>query len=354
MSRIATVKIDEFVALADERPVFDVRSPAEFAKGHFPGAFNLPLFSNEERESIGKTYKHAGKEAAMREGLDFVGPRMRQLIDAVADQAPERQVLLHCWRGGMRSNSVAWLLGTFGFQVTVLDGGYKSFRRYVLDAFTHEKSMIILSGHTGAGKTDILHELAATGEQVIDLEKYAHHKGSSFGSLGEAPQPTQQQFENKLAIAWMKVDAERPVWIEDESRNIGSKTLPKPFWLQMRAAQVVFLKMPVALRTERLESDYGHFPLPQLHAAVERLNEKLGGQRTRDIRDALDSGDLATSCRMLLTFYYDKTYEHGISKRNPENIHVLESNTKDPMTNARQILDFSAGIQPSISRFLSA
>ena len=349
MSKIATINVTEFVNLARSLPVFDVRSPAEFEKGHFPGAFNLPLFSNEEREAIGKTYKRVGKEAAMLEGLDFVGPRMRQLIDIVVENAPAREALLHCWRGGMRSNSVAWLLTSFGFKVIVLDGGYKAFRRYVLNAFEQPKPMLILSGHTGAGKTAILYELAGMQEQILDLEKIAHHKGSSFGSLGEAPQPTQQQFENQLAINWMSADPHRLVWIEDESRNIGSKTIPKPFWLQMRAAQVIFLKMPATLRSERLKADYGAFPKNDLRLAIERLTSKLGGARTQEILTALEDGDLSASCRMLLNSYYDKTYEHGISKRDPANIHVLDSNSKNPAQNARQILDLAGAIRNGIS-----
>lgn len=209
MTEIKSVSIEEFIALRDRFPVFDVRTPAEYDKGHIPGAHNLPLLSDVERALVGTTYHKAGREAAILEGLEYVGPKMRQMVETVQHATESKTVMLHCWRGGMRSKSVGWLLNTYGYKVFLLTGGYKAFRHYVLQSFEIPRNIIILSGHTGSGKSDVLEHLQHLQEQVIDLEGLAHHKGSAFGGLGELPQPSQQQFENQLAFQWRSLDAGR-------------------------------------------------------------------------------------------------------------------------------------------------
>jgi len=220
MPEIKTVGIEEFMALRERLPVFDVRTPAEFAKGHIPGAFNLPLFSDEERRRVGIIYKQIGRESAILEGLEYVGPKMRRIVETVQSITGHKTLLLHCWRGGMRSSSVAWLLNTSGYEIFLLKGGYKAFRHYVLDSFEIPRDIIILSGHTGSGKTEILQALSRLGEQAIDLEKLACHKGSAFGSLGETPQPAQQEFENHLALFWRATDLPwTAIWSPSISRQ---------------------------------------------------------------------------------------------------------------------------------------
>ena len=336
-----TVEIAEFITLAEKYPVFDVRTPAEYHNGHIPDAVNLPLFSDDERIVIGTLYKQKGRDPAILKGLEFVGPKMRELVEKVQAIAPDGTALLHCWRGGMRSQSVAWLLDTAGLNVFVLKDGYKAFRRFALNAFELPRQIYILSGATGSGKTEILQHLKSMGEQVIDLEGLAHHKGSSFGAIGELPQPRQQHFENQLAMAWRNLDPNRPVWLEDESRRIGACSIPPPMWRQMRETTVFFLDMPVGLRVQRLLKDYGEFDPRELAAAIERLKKRLGGQNTRLALDALDAGNLSECAALLLTNYYDKAYRFGLSQRDEMLVRSLPTDTPDADQNARALLTFS-------------
>lgn len=338
MTDILPVSIDEFMALSRKYPVIDVRTTAEFQKGHIPGAHNLPLFSNEERAIVGKTYHREGREQAILVGLELVGPKMREMVEHVRTLTAENTLLLYCWRGGMRSNSVGWLFSTYGYRVYVLIGGYKAFRNYALQSFELSRKIIILSGETGSGKTAILQELQKMGEQVIDLEALAHHKGSSFGNLGEAPQPTQQEFENQLALQWRALDASRLVWLEDESQKIGSRMIPQALWQQMRNAPVILLKVPLELRAHHLLSEYGQFAPRELAEAVQRLRERLGGLHTRIALESIEKGDLEGCCKLLLSHYYDKTYRHGLSRRNSELIHTVKTDILDATLNARKVL----------------
>lgn len=330
--------VETFLNRVRDIPLFDVRSPSEFLQGHIPGAHNLPLFADEERHTVGRTYHEQGRDAAILTGLELVGPRMRSMVETVRAVATDGRVALTCWRGGMRSESVAWLLGFSGMDVVRLDGGYKAFRRWVLDSFAVERPIIVLSGATGSGKTAILDHLRRAGEQVIDLEGLAHHKGSAFGSLGEPPPPSQEQFENRLAAAWRAMDPARPVWLEDESRRIGRRNLPQAFWEQMRAAPVMLLEMPVHLRVERLLADYGSFSAASLGDAIQRLHKRLGGVQTREALSLLDRGDLAGCCELLLRAYYDKAYRHGLRQRDPATVDTVETDSLDPAENARRVL----------------
>ena len=174
-----TLDILSFIERSHRVLVLDVRTPGEFAQGYLPGAHHLPLFSNEERAEIGTLYKQAGREAAMLRGFDLVGPKLRRMVEAAQALVVGDEVLVHCWRGGMRSESVAWLLAFAGYRVGTLRGGYKAFRRYVLEAFAQPRAVRLLGGMTGAGKTDVLHTLAGRGEQVIDLEALPKGRSSA-------------------------------------------------------------------------------------------------------------------------------------------------------------------------------
>lgn len=348
-SKIEHIEISKFIQLAERHPVFDVRTPAEFADGHIPGAINLPLFDNNERAEIGTLYKKQGRQAAILQGLDFVGPKMREMVEAVMAQTNEKTVLLHCWRGGMRSGSVAWLLSFNEYRVILLKGGYKAYRRHVLDAFRIPLQVYILSGYTGSGKTAILHSLQAAGEQIIDLEGLANHKGSSFGGLGEAPQPTQQQFENDLALALRELDPSRPVWLEDESKKVGWRIIPEDLWSQMRNARVFFLDMPAYLRVERLIGDYGSFSEAELETAILRLEKRLGNQNMRQSIEALAAGDLPACTDILLRHYYDKTYLHGLSKRDQSQVSKIDTETLVPEENARLLIEASQSLNSQMT-----
>lgn len=322
--------VPAFLDRSTQLPVFDVRTPAEFEQGHIPGAHNLPLFSNEERAEVGTLYKHEGRQPAILRGLELVGPKLRRLVDQTRANAPAHDaVLVHCWRGGMRSESVAWLLETCGYRTFTLHGGYKAFRRHVLATLDQPRRVVLLGGMTGAGKTEVLHALRQRGEQIIDLEGLAHHKGSVFGGLGEPPQPTQQQFENELARRWAALDPDRLVWIEDESCRIGQLSIPAACWQQMQAAPIYVLDVPLHARIERLVALYGDRPMEELAGAFDRIERRLGGQRTQEALAALTRGDLPAACARSL-HYYDRAYRHALTQRPTEHVHYLASDPADP------------------------
>jgi tRNA 2-selenouridine synthase len=195
---IHPVSISDFFDDPDAPLLADVRTPAEFAHGHIPGAFNLPIFSNEERVLVGTTYKQVGREAAILLGFDLTGAKWSGFIKQALEKAPSKKIALHCWRGGMRSGAMAWALDLYGFEVYLVQGGYKSYRNWVLNQFEKQFTLQVLGGMTGSGKTKILQELKAAGQQVIDLEDIAQHQGSSYGTMNKIVQPTQEQFENNL------------------------------------------------------------------------------------------------------------------------------------------------------------
>lgn len=297
-------------------PIFDVRAPVEFAQGHIPGALNLPLFTDEERARIGTAYKQVSQERAVQLGLDFFGPKMSALVRQAQHLAPGKEVRLHCWRGGMRSGAVQWLLELAGFRVHLLDHGYKDYRRAVLASFDTPRGWRVLGGLTGSGKTDVLHALAATppSHPVLDLEGLACHKGSSFGAIGQPPQPTQEQFENNLAAALAALPAAAPVWVEDESRQIGRLTVPLALFAQFRAAPRWVLDVPRAARVAKLAAEYGAQPPAELAAAIERLRKRLGGLATQQALAAVAAGDFSRMVELVLD-YYDKTYAHSLAPR---------------------------------------
>src|ERR1017187_4996636 len=222
-----SLPITDFIAEMSQGTLIDVRTPSEFEKGHIPGAINLPMFTDEERIIIGTLYKQQGRDPSILKGLEIIGPRMKEIVKtAELLVGPSKKIYIYCWRGGMRSSSMAWLLGIYGFEIFVLIKGYQAFRNYALECFKEPKHVIILGGKTGSGKTKILQELKKTGEQVIDLEDLAFHKGSAFGTIGIEGNCSQEHFENNLAMEWMNTDPAKRLWLEDESRSIGKKILP--------------------------------------------------------------------------------------------------------------------------------
>src|SRR6185437_8096301 len=215
------ISIEEFEKRAGDLPVVDVRAPAEFAHGHIPGAVNIALFSDEQRARVGTTYKREGKEAAILLGFDLTGPKWAEFIRQALLIAPQKKLALHCWRGGMRSSAMAWAFDLYGFDVSLLQGGYKNYRRWTARQWERPYTLNVIGGNTGSGKTKILGQLKVLGGQTIDLEDLAQHQGSTYGSLNRLIQPTQEQFENDLATTLAGLDSTRPIWIEDESLNIG-------------------------------------------------------------------------------------------------------------------------------------
>ncbi len=338
---------EAFLQRAANCPVFDARTPAEYAKGHIPGAHNLPLFSDEERHQIGILYKAQGREAAVLLGLKMVGPRLTEYITRVKETTDSRQILIHCWRGGMRSSSLAWLLDTAGYRVALLQGGYKAYRRQVQATLATPWPLLILSGMTGSGKTEILHMLQRRGEQVLDLEGLANHRGSAFGAIDGLPQPSTEQFENDISAHLQTLVADRPIWVEDESRRIGRAVVNEAFYQQMRQATAVRIDVPREQRVERLCTDYGSEAPEKLAAAVSNISKRLGGEKTRATQQAIASGELSSAANAILD-YYDQTYLFGLTQRDQQRIVVLNPTPDQPGKIAGALIELSRKLPPEL------
>jgi len=329
--------VSDFLEKSTLLPIIDVRSPAEYAHAHILGAINVPLFDNAERARVGTYYKQIGRDAAVLLGLELVGPKLANFVKTARQIAPNGEVLVHCWRGGMRSGSFAWLLETAGFKTHTLAGGYKAYRNCVLAAFEQPFQILILGGKTGSGKTEILHELKKTGGQVIDLEYIANHKGSSYGAIGQAVQPSSEQFENNIYRQWQALDPTRPLWLEDESRSIGNCIVPQGLWEQMCNAPVAFIDVPKAARVARLVQEYACYDHTLLLQATDRIKNRLGGQHHKAALEALDRRDYAQVADLTLN-YYDKAYLHGFEKRETSTMYTIEIQEDSPTKTAETLL----------------
>jgi tRNA 2-selenouridine synthase len=319
--------------------VADVRTQAEYADGHMAGAFNIPIFSNEERAEIGTIYKHAGREAAILAGFTLTGPKWADLIREAERIAPDKHLLVYCWRGGMRSGAMAWAFDLYGFNTSVLKNGYKAYRKAGIEAFGREYPFVVLSGYTGTGKTRTLQEMKKLGEQVIDLEDLAQHQGSAFGSKGIMNQPGQEQFENLLAAELLKMDPGRRIWIEDESASLGKRVIPGNLFRQLSLAPVIRLDIPLEERHAFLNEEYGRLDKAFLIGSVERIAKRLGGLATKTSLLAIEEGRIGDFIAEVLV-YYDKTYLKGQSKREPSAVHPLALTGINPPENAKRVIDF--------------
>jgi tRNA 2-selenouridine synthase len=351
---IQRLTIKQFLQQSKDHVLLDVRSPGEYNHAHIPSAISFPLFTDEERKIVGTTYKQKSREDAIKIGLDFFGPKMRKMVEEVErlvqsqkgeSSKPEtatNAVFVYCWRGGMRSAGVAWLLDLYGFKVYTLAGGYKAFRNHVLQTFEQPFQFKILGGYTGSGKTEVLNELERQGETVIDLEKIASHKGSAFGSFKMPPQPKQEMFENLLAIElwkksmvngqWSMDDADNlnnhssptthhsQIWLEDESQRIGDLNLPNAIWNAMRKSPLIFLEIAFEERLNHIVEEYGDCERQKLIDSTKRISQRLGGLDAKNTIEFLGKGEIKEAFRILLR-YYDKRYSKGLHNR--ENISSL-------------------------------
>jgi len=326
--------------------VIDVRSPGEYNHAHIPGANSLPLFTDEERAIVGTAYKQESREKAIKHGLDFFGPKMKKMVEEIeslmlkvrpnlqSSTLNQRIILVYCWRGGMRSGAVGWLLDVYGFKVYTLVGGYKKFRNYILDTFKLPFDLKILGGYTGSGKTETLKELGRKGETIINLEEIAKHKGSAFGNIGMPKQPTQEMFENILACELRTKRYEpnhqngfpqinlnpSPIWVEDESQRIGLVNIPVELWSTMRRSPIYFLDIPFENRLDHITEEYGCLDREKIIEAIYRIKERLGGLEAKKAVGLLNEDNTVESFRILLK-YYDKWYTKGLHNR--ENINSL-------------------------------
>lgn len=333
---LRNITIQDF--LVCPAPLIDVRSPGEFAQGHIPGAVNVPLFSNDERAHIGTVYVRRSRDEAMQIGYNYANPKKQWFIDEVRKVAPDGPIVVHCWRGGMRSRLFAEHLHENGFDnVSVITGGYKSWRRLLNEHWNKTHRLIILGGYTGSGKTQVIKQLSALGHQAVDLEALACHKGSAFGAIGQKPQPTTEQFENDLYDAWRNFDPALPVWLEDESCNIGKVNLPADLFAQMRAAAVFFLDIPRDVRAEYLVQDYAAASIDDLKESVLKISKRLGGQNVAQALQWLNDGRLYDVAYLSLS-YYDKAYLRGLEFHDNKKVVMISAENIDAEKNTELIL----------------
>ncbi|MGZ3861769.1 MAG: tRNA 2-selenouridine(34) synthase MnmH [Bacteroidia bacterium] len=335
-----SLSMENFIQEGITGTLVDVRSPVEFANGHIPGAINIPLFDDHERAEIGTLYKVKGKEEAVMRGIEIVSPKLAGFIRSVKEKNDGKErVLIYCFRGGMRSSSFCWLMDTAGVNAVKLEGGYKNYRANALGLFTKPHKIVLIGGSTGSGKTEVLKKLQELKAQTLDLEGIANHKGSVFGFIGQKEQPAQQQFENNLFQELHKLDPSDLIFVEDESFAIGSVKLPYPFWLQMKEAPIVKLKVPFDLRVKRLVEEYGQVSIETLRKPLLQIKARLGPQHCKNALEHLEKGELDKVAEITL-HYYDKAYEFSHEKRKYRNVFDIETSTDNATINARLILDF--------------
>lgn len=337
-----TISYPVLLLLGDQKVIIDVRSPSEFAHAHIPGAISLPLFNDEERAHVGTTYKKVSREMAIKIGLDYFGPKMRKMVEEVEHLVTNKDqtIVLHCWRGGMRSAAVAWLLRLYGYKILVLEGGYKAFRQWVLTNLSTEYGFRIIGGKTGSGKTKILYELSARGETIIDFEGLASHKGSAFGNIGMPDQPSQEMFENIVSLeVYHKSRSNQLIWVEDESQRIGAINIPGDLYRNMSKSPVFFLEIPFDQRLSNIVDEYGNLDKQKLIDATFRIQRRLGGLEANNVIAKLENNDIESAFKILLK-YYDKFYMKSLGKKNhsPDQVQFIVCDSVDAKVNANRLL----------------
>lgn len=305
---------DQFLVLSENFPVIDVRAPAEFIRGHIPLAHNIPLFDDNERAVVGISYFKEGNENAIHKGFEIAETKIPSFIQKVNRLAQGKKILLYCWRGGMRSASMAWLFETAGYECILLDGGYSTYRKNIRKHLSENVNIVLLGGMTGSGKTDLLQQLKSKGGQVLDLEKLACHKGSVFGSIGESVQASGEQFENNLFREWSAFDKSKIIWIEDESISIGKIFIPCPLWEKMKTSPVILIEKSAGERIAGIIKSYAGIDDKQLYNGIVKLTKRLGNEKTKQAVKALSEKKYNLAAEILL-YYYDKTYLHSITER---------------------------------------
>lgn len=319
MGRNAVANIQE---LAQFDVIIDVRTPAEFALDHLPGAINCPVLSNEERVIVGTLYKQVSPFVARQRGAQFISRNIAAHIEQQFEGKPKDwQPLIYCWRGGMRSGAMVHILRQVGWSAAQLHGGYQAFRRHVvaeLETLSPKFRYIVLCGKTGSGKTKLLEALEAMQAQVLDLEKLAEHRGSVLGAIPDQVQPSQKGFETLLWQKLQSFDADKPVFVEAESRKIGSVSLPITFAAAMQdKGQLITVEAPFASRVKLLIEGYQHFLTDP--AAIKILLEHLLSVRGRETitrwQTLVDQGEWTTLVEELLEQHYDPSYLRSAKMR---------------------------------------
>ena len=326
-------ELDKFRSL--NGPLIDVRSPSEYYKGHMPNSINIPLFDDDERSIIGTIYKKEGRKKAVIEGLKFFEKKMELLLDNLFmsiesyETNPKKNneffIKIYCSRGGMRSQSIAWLLEKYKLNPITLKGGYKIYRRWVLDSFSKKLNIVVIGGKTGTGKTRLLSLLEKYKYQTIDLEGFACHRGSTFGGLGMKEQPSNEQFENKIAEKLYSFKISNSIFVEAESANIGKCKIPHEFFNQMKNSRRIEIIRSESNRLDELIDTYSVFKKEELQESVLRIKKRLGPQRTKIALESINNERWDLVCKSVLD-YYDKCYEY--EKVGKTNIKILDLTDK--------------------------
>jgi tRNA 2-selenouridine synthase len=303
--------------------IIDVRSQSEFAEDHIPGAINLPVLDDAQRAKVGTLYKQVCPFESRKVGASLVAQNIAQHLDThFTAKNKNYHPLVYCWRGGQRSNSIALVLSQIGWQVTVIEGGYKTYRAYVRDQlqqlpeqFTYQ----VLCGLTGSGKTHILRQLTNRGVQVLDLEGLANHRGSLLGQEWEgklSPQPAQKRFESLLLQKLQSFDVSKAVWVEAESNKIGQVYLPPSLWQQMKQANCIEVQLPQAVRIEWLLQEYPHLVTHPdlLKRKLEYLKSRYGREKINEWYNLIDTSQWYALVEDLLLNHYDPTYSRSMGQ----------------------------------------
>ncbi|TAN84303.1 MAG: tRNA 2-selenouridine(34) synthase MnmH [Gallionella sp.] len=299
--------------------IIDVRTPAEFAEDHIPGAINCPVLSDEERIAVGTLYKQASPFEARKVGAALVAKNIAKHLQTRFHAHPKSwRPLIYCWRGGQRSGAMCIILAQIGWAAHKLEGGYKTYRRNVLeklDALPQDLTLRIICGPTGSGKSRLLAALADSGQQVLDLENLANHRGSVLGKLPEQAQPSQKWFDSTLLLAMQKLDPARPVYVEAESNKIGSITLPPALVAAMHASECLLVEAPLGARVTALLEEYRHYigNPEQLISHLQVLHRFHGSKQLEHWIALIHAGDFAALVEELLTLHYDPSYFRATS-----------------------------------------
>jgi tRNA 2-selenouridine synthase len=328
---IPTLDIVDRAALQSFAAILDVRSPAEFAEDHIPGAVNLPVLGDAERAEVGTIYVQQSRLLARRIGAAYVARNIAAHLEGpVLTEVPSAFApLVYCWRGGQRSTAMATVLSQVGWRPTLIAGGYKTYRRHVTAALYDAEPayrFVLLDGHTGTAKTEVLGRLGAHGVQTLDLEALAAHRGSLFGALPGRPQPSQRLFESRLLGAIEALDVNRPIVVEAESSKIGERFLPTTVWKAMLAAPRITLQAPPEARANYLAQAYADIAADRatLRATLDRLPRTLGRRRLESWRDLADTGEIETLAASLIETHYDPAYTRSSRKDERASLGLVE------------------------------
>jgi tRNA 2-selenouridine synthase len=334
---IKEINVQELKNL-DHPILVDVRSEGEFAEATIPGAINLPLFDNEERIQVGTTYTQTTPSLARELGLRIISPKLPHLVKKLEELSKKGPIVLFCWRGGMRSKSLATVVELMGIPIYRLLGGYKSYRSQVLEFFETKLpyQVVVLRGNTGVGKTDLLGELRAEGYPAIDLEALANNRGSVFGAIGLGNPPSQKKFEGLLYEELILLRKFPYIIVECESKRIGRVTLPINFFEAMQEGTQVLHIDSLKNRVQRLVKEYTSVPnaLQEIGVALERLIKNFGHVKVQELRTLLEIGCLDVFTERLLVEYYDKLYAYP---NEPSSDYAFCLNYQEPVKALREL-----------------